>query len=594
MLKRGSTAAVTLLIFALTLSGVAIWHWRDQRVPQDDCANLACTALEIYQTWEQQGIVAGLTALYANNGWRPILLPNLTALLALAFRGNVVDAASTALVLAWIVLYGFTYRCFRRRLERIPSAVCASFLTTLPPYFVYSCVFFADLPMLACLTAAVYYAERFHAGRCTSLGQGVCMGLWIALAVMFRPLEPIPVAGLLLLVLAARGLRHKTLCRDDLLLALVATLVVAAVLLTRARSWHFAWWSPVVIAAIVALYAWSVHRARSRLNIAFAASIAVVLLGVGMWYAPRMRRLVSWVWQCSFGDMIHLFKGSGRLHPMAATTMYLQQLGGWQLAGVALLATLVLLLTYRRRPLVGGFFLAIGAVQVVLLLALTTIMEGSELRRGLAGFYHLFIGLTLFSMAGGAMRLAWLRMMPIAAAAVLQAALIWTAAGGHLLPDAGAKIYGTVGGYMLARAREDQNRGMFRELQERIPPGNTVCCLSLAVHTFEARAFCPEALNLLSLENRHTLRFGRPWNFQDLSEGYRRLESEKYGFVVLDTRDAAPGVPPYKLEEPTSRLTADMIRRSREGSLAEVGWKETDRFCREDATLLILRPCARH
>ena len=36
-----------------------------------------------------------------------------------------------------------------------------------------------------------------------------------------------------------------------------------------------------------------------------------------------------------------------------------------------------------------------------------------------------------------------------------------------------------------------------------------------------------------------------------------------------------------------------MIRRSRDGSLAEVGWKEMGRFCREDATLLILEPCVR-
>ncbi len=529
MWKNGVRAALAALIFALTLSGVMAWHCRNQRVPQDDCANLACTSLEIYQTWEQQGIVAGLKAFYAHNGWRPILLPNLTALLVFVFRGNVVRAASTALVLAWIVLYVFTYRCFRVQLERVPSAVCASFLTTLPPYFVYSCVFFADLPMLACLTAALYYAQRFHASKCTSLGQGVCAGLWVALALTFRPLEPVPAAGCFLLVLAASGLRQKTLCRGDLLLALATAFVVAVVLLLRVRDRHFAWWAPVVMAAIVGLYVAIVYRARSRLNVAFAAGMAVVLLGVGVWYAPRMRGLASWVWQCSFGDMIHLYKGNGSLGPSAAITLYLQQLGGWQLAGVALLSAVVLPFAYKRRPLTGGFFMAIGAAQVALVLLLTMLMEGSDLRRGLAGFYHLFIGLTLFSAGhpvlrvGGATRLTWLRVVPIAAFALLQTALIWTAAGGHFLPDAGQTIYAKVGGYMLARPREDQNRGTFLEVQRRVPPDSTICCLSLAVHTFEARAFCPEALNLLALENRQNIRFGYPWNFQDLSAGYRQL-----------------------------------------------------------------------
>ena len=164
-----------------------------------------------------------------------MLLPNLTALLVFAFHGNAVRAASTALVLAWIVLYGFTYRCFRLHLERIPAAVCALFLTTLPPYFVYSCVFFAELPMLACLTAGLYHAECFRAGRCTSLGPGVCTGFWSALALTFRPLEPVPAAGLVVLVLAASGLRHKTLRRDDLLLALAAAIGAAAVLIVPAR-----------------------------------------------------------------------------------------------------------------------------------------------------------------------------------------------------------------------------------------------------------------------------------------------------------------------------------------------------------------------
>ena len=269
---------------------------------------------------------------------------------------------------------------------------------------------------------------------------------------------------------------------------------------------------------------------------------------------------------------------------------YLQQLGGWQLASVALLSAAVVPFAYKRRSLGGGFFLAIGAVQVVLLLVMTMLMEGSDIRRGLPGFYHLFIGLTLFSVAGGANRLTWLRIVPVAAFATLQTVLVWTAAGGHFLPDAGQTIYTKVGGYMLIRPREDQNRGTFREVQRRVPPGSMICCLSLAVHTFEARAFCPDALNLLALENHQNTQFRYPWNFQDLSEGYRQLAAG-YGLVLLDTRDAAPDVPQHKLQEPVSRLTADMIRRSREGLLAEVGWKEADRFRREDATLLILEPC---
>ena len=358
------------------------------------------------------------------------------------------------------------------------------------------------------------------------------------------------------------------------------------------RARNFAAWSPILLAAIVGIYAWIVYgpkpperclrgehggRPAGRRSLVCAADARAGTLGMAMYFRRHDPPLQGKRWPKPIGRHHDVPAGTGRLAACSA----------------ALLSAAVLPFAYRRRPLGGGFFLAIGAVQVVLLLVLTTFMEGSDIRRGLPGFYHLFIGLTLFAVAGGSDRLAWLRIVPVAAFAMLQTSLVWTAAGGHFLPDAGQAIYAKVGGYMLARPREDRNRGTFLEVQEWVLPHTTICCLSLAVHTFEQRVFCPEALNLLALENHQDTRFRYPWNFQDLSDGYRQVESAGYGLVLLDTRDAAPDVPQYKLQEPVSRLTADMIRRSREGSLAEVGWKEMGRFRREDAMLLVLEPCVR-
>lgn len=577
------------LIFVLTWCGMLTWHGLDQRLPQDDCANLACTSAEIYQTWEKRGFLAGAKELYRHSGWRPILLPNATAPLVFIFRGDAARAASAALVLVWTALYGFTYLCFRRYLGRALSAVCASFLTTLPPYFHYSCVYYAELPMLACLAAGLYYAERFHAGKCLPLGPGVGLGLGLALAMTLRPLEPIPAAGLIFLALAWTGLRHKTLRWSDLLLALAAAAAVAAFLLLRIKSAPFAWRAPLVVAGIVGVYAWIVRRAGGRLNVAFAASVATGLLVVGLWYAPRMHGLAGWVWQCSVGDMVHLYKGIARTSPAAAIMTYLRALGGWQLAGVALLSAAVLPLAYKCRLWAGGFFLALGAAQVALVLLLAMLMEGTDLRRGLCGFYCLFIGLTLLAVAGGGPRLAGLRIVPVAGLALLQAALIWSAATGCPLPSRGQPLYRIVGGPMAARRTEDENREVFRQVQRRVPPGAQIACFSLAVYSFETRAFCPHALNLLAAENAQSTAFGYPWNFQDVSEGYRQLVSGGYNFILLDTRDAPPGLPSEKLQEPTSRLTADLIRRSREKSPAEVGWKQVDQFTNGDATLLILQ-----
>ena len=108
-----------------------------------------------------------------------------------------------------------------------------------------------------------------------------------------------------------------------------------------------------------------------------------------------------------------------------------------------------------------------------------------------------------------------------------------------------------MGGQFPASFREDENRDVFRQVQQRTPPGARICCLTLAVHSFQARAFCPYALNLMALQNRQSTDFGYPWNFRDLSEGYRLLVSQRYNFVLLDIRDAASGVPPYKLQNPS-------------------------------------------
>jgi len=582
-----------LLIFAATLSGVVAWHWLDRRVPQDDCANLACTALEIYQTWEDHGPIAGLKSVYLHSGWRPIILPNLTVALVFLFHGNVVQAASAMLVFFWILLYGFTFLCFRQHLGPILSAVCASFLTSLPQFFTYSCVFFAELPMLACLAAALYHAQGFHASKCKSLSQGVWLGFWIALALTLRPLEPIPVAGTIFLILAAACLRSGTLRWSDLFLAAASISVVVLILLLCALSRKPGWWALVGLVVTVGAHLGTVARVRNCMNPAFAASIAVVLSGVGLWYWPRMRGLCGWVWQCTIGDMAHLVKGNGSLTPIAAVGIYLRELGGWQLFAAALVSAIVLIFAYKRRPIAGGYFMVIGAAQVILVLVLTSLMETSDLRRGLAGFYDLFLGLTIFAVGGGAVRFAWLRILPIAGFALLQTTLIWLAATGATMPSVAHAVSGYVGAYMSASAREDENGCVFHQVQRLVPQHNAVCCLSLAVYKFEARAFCPYALNLLALANRWDARFGYPWDFRDLSEGYRQMEVEGYTYVLLDTRDAAPDIPEHRLQEPMSILSADMVRRSRDGSLAEVGWEERNTFYQGNTKLLILSKTTR-
>ena len=165
--------------------------------------------------------------------------------------------------------------------------------------------------------------------------------------------------------------------------------------------------APAAVVVIVGLYVQIVRRAGDRMNLAFAAGMAALLLVIGIWYAPRMCGLAVWVWQCTLGDLVHLYNGIARASPAAAITLHLRELGGWQLAGVALLAALVLPLACRRRSWAGLFFMAIGAAQVAAVLLLATLLEGGDLRRGMAGFYYLFIGLTVFAVAGGTAPPGW-------------------------------------------------------------------------------------------------------------------------------------------------------------------------------------------
>lgn len=543
------------------------WHSLNQRLPNDDAANYAFTAVDVYSRLGS-GVLAGVTNLYFDRGWRPIIFPDLAVPFLCIFGGNVRLAVAGTLLASTVALFVYTYLLLRPHLPWQVSLLVSGSVLGLPWIQLNGAVFYAELPSLAAVAAAVYYWRQL--GKAPSVQNGLAFGLTAGIAIDLRPIEPIPLVFTLVCVAVVLGVRRGWIGRRELSWAFVIAgfcgMAVAArfVALERSRLE-----SAALLLAVLA--ASGIVARRACMNAPFVAGWLALVGTVAIWYGPFAKELYEWIYETTAGNMMQLYRGRTAESLVDAAQLYFGELGGWRLALLALVVAGIasLRLFQGRQPFEGGPLAALGLMQIALVVGAAAWLGGGDLRRGYFGFYLLFIG--LYALASGGDR----------AGGAPKVFAICGIAGWQLLASlslgslpAGPAVYWPV---ILPRAvpapsvTADTSYEVFEWLEgEILQKDAVVASFSLAENSYERRVFDPFALNVVAASKRSDLRFGYPWDFLQLENGYAQLRN--FQFVLLDGRDTFPEIPAAKLQQPTSRLTLDLQQRARTGMLAEVGW----------------------
>ena len=123
--------AVVLPLF-IPIVLLLIWHVQNHRWPNDDAANYATTAYEIYDRFQSQGAYQGLLALRDLRGWRPILFPTLMVPYLLVFQGNIPLAVGGVLGTLYCLLTFYAYQLCQLFLPQGRAVIAAALVTTSP------------------------------------------------------------------------------------------------------------------------------------------------------------------------------------------------------------------------------------------------------------------------------------------------------------------------------------------------------------------------------------------------------------------------------------------------------------------------------
>jgi hypothetical protein len=610
-LAKVALGMVLLPFICLPLVSIVAWHRSDTRIPNDDAGQYTQTAADMYRPLAEGHPLKFVKNLYFKRGFRPVSLPCFAALCLPLTGGDLKMATALTLCCFYLLLYVYSFLILRMSTTLSAAALGAAIVTTLPWILQYSSVFFADVPMVAAMAAALYHAQRCE--NWTSLAHSAAFGGALALAISLRPIEPWPAVATLLTFLLIAAYKAKRIGLADLRLTLIplVPLMVLTLLgifaVVRSKSLAAGLFCPAI-----ALYVWAWTRSRVPLNRCFAATALTFLGGIGLWFLPAVRQTWLWAWSCSFGDLNRLYKGVGQLDFRSAVTTIGTALGGVQLAFLAALAGVALIASvwsHRRairsrgtssqagaadaapqtdsRPAIpGAWVLSAGLLQVVLVILLAAVTPGTDLRRGYVGFYWVFLGLTIYATSP-LLKGYRLRTLALGGFAAAQLTIVSFSAIGPVPAALGPVVEVVQAAYPAPQRAEDKSVRTFREALKRLPPKCDVAAMTVAINVYDQRVFDLSALGALSSINRSAVRFGCPCIFETLAEGYRDLE--RYSFVLLDTRATFPTIPPHKRKEPYSRLSEDLATRYQQNRLTDLGLEEWAKFNIDDVDVVVLK-----
>lgn len=578
---------IVVLLLVLPAAALALWHWHNARLPSDDAADFASTGYEIFARFRDQGVGAGLSAVYDVRGWRPTVFPVLLLPALLIFFGDVAHAVGLTMTLLYLGLTLYLYRLARLYVGPTRSALVANCVVSVPTLLQWAVVFFSEIAWLLFSIAFVFHLLR--AQEAPAAKDKYCAAAALGLMLITRPVETAVVLAVPLIWLAARALRDHSLDRRDAIWGAVAGAGAAAVLglslfvpLPRAV---------ILISAFIPIgSACFFLRRRTLASLSPLAVVAIVSSGIAvLWWAGFVPQLYDWAYEGSFGEMARLLdRRSVDVAVVIVALSLFSHYGSVQFAVLGLTAAAnVLLHVLRSDPLrMKGTaasaaasarpttLLVIGAGMLVPTLGLLVLTGTGEPRRVMPAMTVLLVGLAVLAVRDVGTR-NWVGCTPVALLTLAQLWLLVASPGLVRLPT--PEVLRELGvGLAPPSPAPEWNLTLIDELQRReLPRGSLIAVYTQGLFNTSARLYEPAALKVASLMRGSPFSFGYVWQDVAPDAMIERLRSGGYRLLLLDTFDD-PGLRSRGI--PYVSLAGTLLDMSARGERAPFGLRPVARF----------------
>jgi len=206
-IEKTFLSCVSIFLVVSPVILIFLWHFYNLGWPNDDAAQYMKTAYEQYLTFQNGSLSDGLKALYQIRGWRPILFPVLATPSLLLFKGNILAATGTTLVICVLVCQIYIYAIARRYLDSISGIISRRICRLLSGNYVIRQGLFSEIAWLAFFAGFVFHlleSEDFRKPL-----QATVAGIFLGLAALVRPAETtaiviVPLIGMIAIALSKR------------------------------------------------------------------------------------------------------------------------------------------------------------------------------------------------------------------------------------------------------------------------------------------------------------------------------------------------------------------------------------------------------
>lgn len=535
-MKKTFLSCVSIFLVVSPVILIFLWHFYNLGWPNDDAAQYMKTAYEQYLTFQNGSLSDGLKALYQIRGWRPILFPVLATPSLLLFKGNILAATGTTLVICVLVCQIYIYAIARRYLDSFRASLAAAFVGSSPAIMLSGRVFFSEIAWLAFFAGFVFHlleSEDFRKPL-----QATVAGIFLGLAALVRPAETTAIVIVPLIGMIAIALSKKVFSFYNA--ALVTGFVILSTSLLAASAFKeeidfrlvLALGAVIIISQLLLIKASKEKEPGVTGFNFFAVSFMEINL---FWWADSMPRLYSWIYSTSFGAIARITDVSIGRDGIFSVLKHIFSTylipNGVLVAGICL----ALLKPDQRRDSVSIkrlntlTMITIGLLLPMFLLFIFT--GTSDVRRVFIGMGFLLLLLAILSLQNGPLKKA--REIAIALMVAMQLAVFFLSSYADLLPLKNPALKHTFS--LLMPQKSDQNEAVISRLLDLgVPKNSSVAVYTTALFNAPERIYEQDALNLAALTTGSNLRIIYFWDIGDYDAVINRLREIDVPFLLID------------------------------------------------------------
>lgn len=529
-----------------------VWHVNHQAWPNDDAANYLSTAYEQYLHFKNGTLGDGLAALYQVRGWRPILFPVLAVPFLWIFNGNVIAAVASVLLCAYVGWLVYFYRIARRYISSFRSAIAATIVGSLFPYYSFSTVFFSELTWLFFISGSVYHcltSENFK-GRYHALFAGVFLGL----ATLIRPAETVIIAVIPLALIVAETWRQQIVSTKDILTSGAIVGILCGILIVAAFVPAITFVVILLVGSTVIILAIFYVQRSVSVGATGLILFTVALCAVNtFWWANSMPALYSWVYETTFGPMAQITSDQSLSIGMGLTLLHIIQYYFSTQLVLILFAAILLVRPWRKqekdkksRKLMELALLSTGMLIPIFVAYMLT--QTDDPRRPFVGMAFAILFLAVSALISGPLRR--LRTASLGGLAVLQLLgfLSWAGEGVAVTNP--------------TQQVENNVETINKIIDLGITPGSGVAVYTLSLFDSPNRIYEPAALTLASISLGAQIRIDYAWDIENYDEVLNELSDRGVQYLLLDSYVSSLA---QQRPLPYVHFTSELLRRITEG-----------------------------